>query len=43
MADNVILSIKGSQYQGGEPPEELELVTPGRLVRDVRGGYTISY
>ena len=43
MADNVILSIKGSQYQGGEPPEELELVTPGRLVRDGQGGYTISY
>lgn len=43
MADNVILSIKGSQYSGENGPEEVELVTPGRLVQDGKGRYTISY
>lgn len=43
MADDVILSIKGSQYNADNEPEEMELVTPGRLVRDGKGRYTISY
>ncbi len=43
MTDNVIISIKGSQYNGEGGPEEMELVTPGSLIRDGRGGYTISY
>ena len=43
MTDNVIISIKGSQYDGDGGPEEMELVTPGSLTGDGRGGYTISY
>ena len=41
--DNVIISIKGSQVNAESGPEEMELVTPGRLVRDAQGRYTISY
>ncbi|HIT32844.1 MAG TPA: DUF1934 domain-containing protein [Candidatus Enterenecus stercoripullorum] len=43
MTDNVIISIKGSQYNGENGPEEMELVTPGSLIRDGQGRYTISY
>ena len=43
MTDNVIISIKGSQYNGENGSEEMELVTPGSLIRDGQGGYTISY
>lgn len=41
--DNVIISIKGSQVNAESGPEEMELVTPGRLARDAQGRYTISY
>ena len=41
--DNLIISIKGSQVNAESGPEEMELVTPGRLVRDAQGRYTISY
>ena len=41
--DNGIISIKGSQVNAESGPEEMELVTPGRLVRDAQGRYTISY
>ena len=43
MTDNVIISIKGRQYNGENGPEEMELVTPGSLIRDGQGRYTISY
>lgn len=43
MTDNVIISIKGKQLYGESAPDEMELVTAGSLVRDSRGGYTISY
>lgn len=42
MSDNVIISIKGKQV-GENGPDEMELVTAGRLVRDERGGFTVSY
>lgn len=42
MNDNVIISIKGTQ-EGENGPDELELVTAGQLVRDERGGFTVSY
>ncbi|MGN0985730.1 MAG: DUF1934 domain-containing protein [Candidatus Enterenecus sp.] len=42
MSDNVIISIKGKQV-GEDGPDEMELVTAGRLVRDERGGFTVSY
>lgn len=40
--NNVIISIKGSQVNENGP-DEMELVTEGRLVRNSEGGYTISY
>ena len=43
MTDNVILSIKGSQFGGENGPDEMELVTPGQLVREGKDRYTISY
>lgn len=42
MSDNVIISIRGKQL-GEDGPDEMELVTAGRLVRDERGGFTVSY
>ena len=43
MLDNVIISIKGSQMTPDNGSEEMELVTAGRLVREGRDRYTISY
>ncbi len=43
MRDNVIISIKGKQLYEESGADEMELVTAGRLARDDRGGYTISY
>lgn len=42
MSDNVIISIKGKQVNENGP-DEMELVTAGRLVRDEQGGFTVSY
>ena len=43
MLDNVIRSIKGRQMTPDNGSEEMELVTAGRLVREGRDRYTISY
>jgi len=40
--NNVIISIKGSQVNDNGP-DEMELVTEGRLVRNGEDSYTISY
>jgi len=45
MADNinnVLISIQGLQLDDAEPPEPVELITPGQLTR-VGGGYLLSY
>ena len=42
MEKEVVISIKGMQTYEGTPPDIIELVTEGRLVRD-GGGYTLSY
>ena len=42
MSDNVIISIKGKQVNENGP-DEMELVTAGRLVRNEQGGFTVSY
>ncbi len=40
--NNVIISIKGRQVNESGP-DEIELVTEGRLYRNERGGITVSY
>ena len=42
MNDNVIISIKGRQVNENGP-DEMELVTAGRLSRNEFGGFTVSY
>ena len=42
MEKEVVISIKGMQTYEGTPPDIIELVTEGRLVRD-GSSYTLSY
>ena len=42
MEKEVVISIKGMQKYEGAPPDVIELVTEGRLVRE-GGSYTLSY
>jgi len=42
MRDNVIISIKGKQVNENGP-DEMELVTAGKLMRNAAGGLTVSY
>lgn len=42
MAENVIISIKGSQFFDRQEPDSMELVTAGTLEQDGEG-YTLSY
>lgn len=42
MSENVIISIVGKQVNDNGP-DEMELVTDGRLTRNEKGGYTVSY
>ena len=42
MEKNVVISIKGTQKYEDTPPDVIELVTKGRLIRD-EGGYTLTY
>ena len=42
MEKEVVISIKGMQKYEGTPPDAMELVTKGRLVRE-GGSYTLSY
>ena len=42
MQDNVIISIKGRQVTENGP-DEIELVTAGRMVRTEAGEFTVSY
>lgn len=43
MPDNVIISIKGTQFSAEGGPDEMELVTAGVLNREGEDRYTISY
>lgn len=43
MPDNVIISIKGTQFSAEGGPDEMELVTAGVLSREGEDRYTISY
>ena len=43
MAENVIISIKGTQVFDEQSPDMMELVTSGTLEREPDGGYTLSY
>ena len=42
MEKDVVISIKGMQKYEGNDPDNVELVTAGRLMKD-KAGYTLSY